>query len=85
LTGILLIKVVWCNPTFDRKFDRNADTLQQTITDIGEQDPALGATGRTATDSHGQSMPYPPFGTQQRLKPTEKRLEALFVEPRQQK
>src|SRR5207245_3950793 len=25
------------------------------------QDPALGATGRTATNSHRQSMPYSPF------------------------
>ena len=40
----------------------NADNLQQTITDVGKQDPALQATGRTATNSHGQSMPYPPFG-----------------------
>src|SRR5947209_13196735 len=47
---------------FDRKVDRNADTLQRTIADAGEQDFALAATGRTATNSHGQSMPYPPFG-----------------------
>jgi hypothetical protein len=53
---------VWCKPVLDRKIDRNADTLQQTITDVGEHDPALQATGRTATNSHGQSMPYPPFG-----------------------
>jgi hypothetical protein len=43
--------------SFDRKIDRNTDRLQHTITDTGEQDPALGATGRTATNSHGQSMP----------------------------
>jgi hypothetical protein len=48
---------------FDRKVDRNADTLQQTTTDVREQDPAPGATGRTATNSHGQSMPNPPFGS----------------------
>ena len=53
---------VKCKRVLDRKVDRNADTLQHTITDVGEQDPALGATGRTATNSHGQSMPYPPFG-----------------------
>jgi len=57
-----LSKSVWCKPVLDRKFDRNADALQRTITDVGEQDPAPGATGRTATDSHGQSMPNPPFG-----------------------
>jgi hypothetical protein len=56
-------------PVLDRKFDRNADTLQQTITDPYKQEPALGATGRTATNSHGQSMPYPPFGTP-RLSPS---------------
>jgi len=58
---------VWCKPVLDRNFDRNADTLQQTIQDVGEQDPALQATGRTATNSHGQSMPYPPFGTLQKI------------------
>jgi hypothetical protein len=31
--------------------------------DFGEQEPALQATGRTATNLHGQSRPYPPFGT----------------------
>jgi hypothetical protein len=50
----------YCKPVLDRKVDRNADTLQQTITDTGKHDPALGATGRTTTNSHGQSMPYPP-------------------------
>lgn len=44
------------------EIDRNADKLQQTITDVGEHDPALGATGRTATNIHGQAMTYPPFG-----------------------
>ena len=53
---------VWCKPVLDRKVDRNANTLQQTITDAGKQDPALQAIGRTATNSHGRSMPYPPFG-----------------------
>src|SRR5579859_3322234 len=53
---------VKCKRVLDRKVDRNADRLQQTITDVGEQDPALQATGRTATNSHGQSRPYPPFG-----------------------
>jgi hypothetical protein len=48
--------------SFDRKIDRNTDRLQHTITDTGEQDPAPGATGRTATNSHGRSMPNPPFG-----------------------
>ena len=52
----------YCKPFLDRKVDRNADTLQRTITDAGEQDPAPGATGRTATNSHRQSMPNPPFG-----------------------
>jgi len=60
---LLFRKIVWCKPVLDRKFDRNADTLQRTITDVGEQDPAPGATGRTATNSHGQSMPYPFFAT----------------------
>ena len=53
---------VWCKPVLNRNFDWNADTLQQTIPDVGEQDPALQATGRTATNSHGQPMPNPPFG-----------------------
>ena len=53
---------VKCKRVLDRKVDRNADTLQQTITDAGEQDPAPGATGRTATNSHEQPMPNPPFG-----------------------
>jgi len=57
-----LSKIVWCKPVLDRKFDRNTEKLQRTITDVGKQDPALGATGRTATNSHGQSMPNPPFG-----------------------
>ena len=36
---------------------------KQTTTDVGKQDPAdHGATGRTATNSHGRSMPYLPFG-----------------------
>jgi len=52
---------------FDRKVDRNADTLQRTITDVGEHDPAPGATERTATNSHGQSMPSPPFGSSEYL------------------
>ncbi len=47
---------------FDRKVDRNADRFQQTITNTGEQEPALQATGRTATNSHGQARPYSPFG-----------------------
>jgi|SRR6266566_2357600 len=54
---------VECHTVLDRNFDRNTDKLQRTITDVSEQDPALGATGRTTTDCHGQSMPYPPFGT----------------------
>jgi hypothetical protein len=55
-------KRVCISRAFDRKVDRNVDTLQRTFTDVCEQDPAPGATGRTATDSHGQSMPNPPFG-----------------------
>src|SRR5260370_37132716 len=55
-----LSTVVWCKPVLDRKVDRNADKHQHTITNFGEQEPALQATGRTATNSHGQSMPYPP-------------------------
>ena len=54
-------------PALDRKFDRNGDRLQCTITDVGRQDPALQATGRTATNSHGQSMPNPPFGSSEFL------------------
>jgi len=57
-------KCVCISRPFDRKVDRNADTLQRTITVPCKREPALGATGRTATNSHGQSMPYPPFGTQ---------------------
>jgi hypothetical protein len=55
-------KRVCISRAFDRKFDRNADKLQQTIMDVGKRDPALQATGRTATHSHGQSRSYPPFG-----------------------
>ena len=33
--------------------DRNAGRLQQTITNVGEQDPALQATGRTASTVRG--------------------------------
>jgi len=47
----------------DRKVDRNADTLRQTIMDTCKQDPPLQATGRTATNSHGQPRPYPVIGT----------------------
>jgi hypothetical protein len=41
--------------------DRNTDKLQQTLTDVGEKEPAPRAIGRTATNSHGRSMPSPPF------------------------
>jgi hypothetical protein len=47
----------------DRKVDRNADTLQRKIMDTGKQEPAPGAIGGMAMNSHGQSMPNPPFGT----------------------
>ena len=53
---------VYFESVLDRKVDRNADTLQRTITDVCEYDPALQATGRTATNNHEQPMPYPPFG-----------------------
>ena len=53
---------VYCESVLDRKVDRNTEKLQQTITDVGEQDPAPGATGRTTTNSQGQSLTYPPFG-----------------------
>jgi hypothetical protein len=39
------------------EIDRNADTLQRTITDVGEHDPALGATGRTAEAVFPFGMP----------------------------
>ncbi len=48
---------------YKRVLDRNADTLRQTIMDTCKQDPALQATGRMATNSHGQSRPYPVIGT----------------------
>ena len=52
-------------PVLDRKGDRYAEKLQHTTTDVGEQDTALEATGRTAKDNRGQSIPGPPLRTLQ--------------------
>jgi hypothetical protein len=48
------------NGSENRKVDRNADNLQRTLTNVGEQESALGATGRMATNIHGHIVPYPP-------------------------
>ena len=53
---LLFLKIRFCYPAFifvrfESIFDRNADRLQQTNTDVDKQEPALGATERIAMDS----------------------------------
>ena len=57
--GIVVVnhKSVCISRAFDRKVDRNADKLQQTITNLGKQESPLQATGRTATNLHETLLP----------------------------
>lgn len=58
------IAVNYMRVCISRTLDRNADNLRQTITDVCEQDPALGATGR---DDHELSEARETFGPKMAL------------------